>query len=117
MSGIRLGNMKASDMLDVLHYLFEEDNSYSSEEQMKSKLHLRETLYENLYHRTYKYKLKNSGTTSRSYVPAEGDDDEEEILAPFNPKERKPTKEYISPTKFNPDAARPFGTILDPPVG
>lgn len=117
MSGIRLSKMEASDMLDVLHYLFEEDNSYFSEEHMRSKEELRRVVYESLYGVEYKYKLAKDPTKSRNYVEDDLDNfDDEDDLTPFDPL-KAPTKAYLPPTPFNPDSAKPFGTILDPPMG
>jgi hypothetical protein len=121
MAGINLSELDASDMCDILHYLFEEDNIYVSEEHMKSKVKLRESVYEGMYGQTYKYK----GNTSTSY-PASGprnptqdfDFGPEDDLAdvkPFNPREQ-PTKPLIKATPFDPDAAKPFGRILDAPL-
>lgn len=126
MSGLDLPRLSWSDMLDVLHFLFEEDNTYTSEEQMKSKLKMRESVYETLYDEPYKYKY---GETKKNAAPVDygvassptGDLDNlpygEEGLTPFKPREQQPTKPYIPPTTFDPEAPKPFGTVLDAPLG
>lgn len=124
MSGLQLAAMPLSDMLDVIHYVFEEDNMYSSEEQMKSKLKTREVVYRDLYNVDYKYKYKeNSSQSGRAYVPTSASQDfddlplDEELIDPFKPSEKQPTKPVIPFTPFDPDDAKPFGNILDAPLG
>ena len=128
MQGIKLSSMEASDMLDVIHALFEEFNSFTSEEDMDSILVVRTSLYEELYGQVFKYKPKKQkgkhspAPGNRSYAPPTQDLDfsvpaDEDGISPFNPREREPTKPYIPPTQFNPDDAQPFGSILDAPLG
>ena len=110
-------------MLDVLHYMFEEENSYVSEEHAKSRSAIREAVYGKLYGIPYKYKyveapqkgrLRSNTAMNDDYMvqPASGETD----LKPFDPL-AGPTKAYVPPTNFNPDAATPFGDILDAPLG
>ena len=49
MSGKTLGDMEAGDMVDVIHFLFEEDSHYVSEESAKSRTGVRVSLYKDLY--------------------------------------------------------------------
>jgi hypothetical protein len=58
MAGIRLEELETRDMLDVLHYLFEEDLSVYSAEQLESKNKIRQSLYPILLGQTYKYASK-----------------------------------------------------------
>jgi hypothetical protein len=103
--------MEVSEMLDVLHYLFEDDMRYSSGDEAKAQEKLRKELYR-LYDKDYKYGTGSSGTTygGRAYVPSNGVDDLD--VAPVNVK-----KPYVPPTKFNPESASPFGSVLDAPLG
>lgn len=123
--GLQLSAMDASDMLDVLHLFFEEDNYYSSEEELTSRSNIRTSLYENLYNLPYKYKYvpkktgKNS-PASDSYTPSEtqnfDDLPDEEAIKPFNPRAERP-KDYVPPTDFDGESSLPFGLDLDAPLG
>jgi hypothetical protein len=89
-------------MLDVLHFFFEEDSRYVSEEEARSVSALRTTIYGELYGTTYRYQMKsrsNSGNSSGDYS---------------DPNELKP---YIPPTEFDPESLNPFGSVLDAPIG
>lgn len=126
--------MEASEMLDVLHVLLEDDNTFSSEEQMVSKNKLRTVIYEDWYGKTYKYKIdtsKKKGSKAGSDSPygvaenAAGvpstqsfeDVDELAGLNPFNPREQQETKPLIPFTNFDPEDELPFGGVLDAPLG
>ncbi len=88
-------------MLDVVHYLFEDDSRYSSAEEAESVSALRTSIYGRLYGINYKYQVKsrlNKNNASNTYS---------------DPNEVKP---YIPPTEFDPDSADPFGGILDAPI-
>jgi hypothetical protein len=103
--------MEVSEMLDVIHYLFEDDMRYSSGDEAKAQGKLREELYK-LYGKEYRYGTGSSTTTygGRAYVPSDGVDDLD--VTPVNVK-----KPYGPPTKFNPESASPFGSVLDAPIG
>ena len=108
-------------MLDLLHFYFEEDNNYSSEEQMKSRSKVRENIYRDLYNTEYKYAVEETRQAGTSGATANFDlgdplEDAAGDLKPFDPL-AGPPKPYIPPTKFDPDAAKPFGNILDAPLG
>lgn len=111
-------------MLDVIHFLFEDDMAAASGEQAEARSAVREILYRNFYDREYKYKSKSSsGSSGRSGYSgptyADGSPiDAVDDLQPFDPMDQaRPTKSYIPPTEFNPDAALPFGKDLDAPLG
>lgn len=113
--------MEASDMLDVLHFYFEQDNMFTSEEHMLSQSRSRESLYENLYGIPYKYKVKDPkyNSNNRQIIDEDfrsDDEDETESLRPFDPL-AGPPKAYVPPTDFNPDSSKPFGKLLDEPLG
>lgn len=105
-------------MLDVIHYYFEQDSVHSSEEHIKSQSNTRETLYRDLYGTEYKYKYREKGQSNNNYV-GDLDDlpvDEEEEIKPFDPL-AGPPKAFVPATEFNPEARKPFGDVLDSPLG
>lgn len=118
MNGLKLASMPADDMLDVLHYFFEDDLTASSAEQSEARGKVRESLYRDLYHTEYKYARSGTNTVDASgtYLPKDFDSalNEEEEITPFDPL-KKPTKAFIPATQFNPDAVKPFGNVLDAP--
>lgn len=100
-----------SNMLDVIHYIFEEDSTFISQEQFQSRDSVRVKMYRELYERSYKY----------SRAPRQNDgiadfDDDFEDLTPMDPL-KPPTKGYTPPTDFDPDSLNPFGGVLDAPIG
>jgi hypothetical protein len=108
--------MEASEMLDVIHYLFEEDTSrYSSGEQAEAVSAMRTQLYLS-YNKTYQYggSGKNS-SGGRSYMPkgssVDYDFDDDPLMGGGGD-----TKAYIAPTTFNPDSTMPFGSDLGAPL-
>lgn len=114
-NGIDLKEMDVSDMLDVLHYFFEEDTkTVSTEEQSKAIDSMRTQLYR-LYGQTYRYGSGSSSATNsgRSYV-SDGNDFPTDI--PFDPSAQE-VKPYVPATDFNPESSMPFGSALDAPLG
>ena len=117
--GIRLGSLDAEDMLDILHYLFEEDNHFVSEESANSRSGLRDNMYKDLYNKEYKYKYVSKSKSSSSVGNAEDfgtfsvEDADAMSVTPFNPRETKP---YVPPTPFDPNKQNPFDGILDGPL-
>jgi hypothetical protein len=123
--------MSGPNLLDVLHYYFEEDLTHSSELHANSRTVTRENIYKNLYDTEYKYGyLNNVGTNDTNNnvvkldnasgvsIPLEFDTEPEDNLSdikPFNPK-RKEVKPYVPPTQFDGTAEIPFGNILDAPM-
>ena len=121
MSGLNLREMEASDMLDVLHFLFEEDFISSSEEEARSRSAVREVIYRDMYEHEYAFPLNNPSGVSNASNLAEAetyDDLDAELSAdidPFSP--RKPeTKPFIPVSTFDVTAAKPFDG-LDAPLG
>jgi hypothetical protein len=114
MAGIRLEELETRDMLDVLHYLFEDDLSVYSAEQFESKNKIRKSVYPTLLGKPYKYAPKE--TNNYDY----GLEDLDDPLEPFNPNQKisREVKPYMPPTNFNPDAQNPFGGALrEAPLG
>ncbi len=112
MSGLKLVEMDAADMVDVLHYYFEEDLNIVSQEQVAAKSESRSVIYRTLYGTTYKYRIDAGIKSSNNASSSPSYDD----LVPFDPSNNV-TKPYVPPTEFDPDAATPFGRTLDAPLG
>jgi len=110
LSGIALLKMDASDMLDVVHYMFEDDLRVSSAEEAEAVSKIRETMYPLLYGRPYKSLFTSSNTKYNMNTASSGP-----IPTVSTPpgSERKP---YIPPTQFDPDSPVPFGEKLDSPL-
>ena len=99
-----------SDMLDVLHYYMEEDYNVSSQEQIDARANVRKAIYRNMYNREYRFPAGKNN----SRVTASGLDLDD--VVPVDPT-AGPTKSYVPPTDFNPDSQKPFGDVLDAPLG
>ena len=106
MNGIKLQELEISDMLDVIHYFYEEDFNYSTVEQAQMTDARRIHVFETLYKTKYEYaapKQKSSESPDGGVIP-------------FDPDNRE-VKPYIPPTEVDPDAVNPFGSALDAPIG
>lgn len=91
--------MEMSQMLDVVHYFFEEDSRFSTAEEAQAVSEMRATIYGALYGTTYKYRIKSSNN-ERAGEYGTGD-----------------VKPYIPPTEFDADTGMPLGNVLDAPLG
>jgi hypothetical protein len=112
--GLKLETLNAVDLLDVLHYYFESDNTYTSKEQADGITSLRKSLY-GLYGQTYSYGTKASSASSgRSYVSSDAGFDFDDPV-PFDPTKAE-TKPFVPATTFNPESSNPFNGLLDSPV-
>lgn len=103
-------------MLDVLHYLFEDDLDISTAEQIDAKSNVRTTLYREIYGTTYKYGQSTSGGNSglENLDRPVNDAGEPLDLPPVSLE----TKPYFAPTNFDPDSPNPFGSALrEAPMG
>lgn len=124
MNGLNIPEMEASNMLDVLHYLFEEDFRYSGYEEAKYKDEMRKHLYSNMYERTYDYVQTSPDVDDDDYTGdnisdlkelPEASEPEEEVINPFNPR-AKNLKPFVPATELDESSATPFGSILDEPM-
>lgn len=98
-------------MLDVLHYLLDDDLSYLSGEQAEYKSSMRESLYKHLYEEKYKYAYSPSHSQSNNF-----DYDNDKFAMPSNTSNE--VKPYMPPTNFDPDSANPFqGALREQPLG
>lgn len=111
-NGLKLVEMESSEMLDVLHYYFEDDIRYASAETAEAVTSYRTQLYL-LYGKTYKYGTSASSSSNRNYVPKGASDD---LNLDDLPGSTSGVKPYIPPTEFNPDSFLPFGSTLESPL-
>lgn len=96
-------------MLDVLHYLLDDDLSFVDGDHAKAKSTVRETLYKNIYNQKYKYSVSTSAD--------EYNFSDENLVTTGGAKSGE-VKPYIPPTPFNPDSPNPFGAALrETPLG
>jgi hypothetical protein len=110
-NGLRLEEMELSDMLDVIHYFYEEDLNYASVEQAQMTDARRVTLFKQLYNIDYKYasdEIKNRAAGNSSNF--DFDD-----LTPFDPANAE-TKPFVPATSMDEFSSTPFGDILDAPI-
>jgi hypothetical protein len=95
---VDLLEMDSADMVDVIHYFFDEDMRYGSYESALMHSGFRERIYESLYEKKYMYAIKDRASSDMSEI--EGG-----------------VKPYVPPTEFNPESSNPFGSTLDAPLG
>jgi len=116
--------MEVSDMLDVIHYFFEDDLSFTSGEQAEAQSKLRTELYRSMYLTEYKYPISSSGGNQgfRNNAPDDFDftpEDEASMAAreikPFDPL-KPPTKRFVPATNLDETSVKPFGSALDSPL-
>jgi hypothetical protein len=118
---MRLASMEASDMVDVIHYFFEEDTVFFSTEQAAYKDALRNNLYKDMYESDYKYVNKSNSDVNYGLdnldgpLNASGDPLDQEKIKVFSPRE-KTAKPYMPPTEMSADGIKPFGSVLDAPI-
>ena len=109
-------------MMDVLHFLFEEDFTATSEAHAKSRSEIRKVLYGEMYGVAYNFDLGDTPRDPSNVSPALNDDDEFldydplSEVKPFSPREKKETIPYVPVTEFDPTSAKPFAD-LDGPLG
>jgi hypothetical protein len=106
--------MEASDMLDVLHYLFEQDTIVNSQEEYESKNSVRRVIYQSVYNRDFAYLRDvdtNKSNVSDDFEPFDEFDN-------YTPTTSNSVKPYTPPTNFDPDSPNPFGSALrEAPLG
>ena len=109
-SGIKLTSLSASEMLDVIHYFFEEDLRIESKEALEAISKTREQIYNTLYNRPYKSGVAFSGT---GYNVSDASGQNENA---FSKPSADTVKPFIPATQFDPDSSSPFGEKLDSPL-
>jgi hypothetical protein len=90
--------MEASQMLDVVHYFFEEDMRYGSLEGAQLHTSVREQIYGTMYGYDYKYGVGRNRSVGRDGAEAPS------------------VKPYVPATEFDPDSHDPFGGVLEVPI-
>jgi hypothetical protein len=86
----------------------------SSGEQAEARDAMRTQIYGELYKTYYKYGVKSSKSTDFSAL----DDPYDDMPMPVDPMEKSfATKPYVPPTTFDEGSSRPFGSVLDAPLG
>lgn len=104
MMGMRLLEMEATDALDVIHVLLEEDSTHVSEEARQSQHHVRRTIYGNLYNQRTRYGT-GTGAQQAAMTTADGEQ-------PAEAADAAVIKPYMPPTDPEQLAA-----VLAPPMG
>ena len=101
-----------SDMLDVMHVILEDDiTSAQSGEHIDAKDKVRTLFYREFYNKQF---ILANKSNNRTYVDLEPPLDEE--IQPFNLRKQE-TKPYFPPTDFDESSSKPFGKVLDEPLG
>lgn len=125
--------MDAQDMLDVIHYMLEDDLNLVSPEQAEARSKTRVLIYDSFYGKAFKYGVTARSTSRGMTKSFDFDDDPGFVnnpdggIIPFDPTKGpnssaeeppivKKSKGYVPPTDFNPDSGMPFGKILDSPM-
>ena len=103
-------------MLDVVHYYFEQDHRYASFEEASFKDQFRSSIFKNLYNSDYAFGLSNDSTPDYNSEIDSPLSEKPEVIEPFNPR-AKSVKGFIEPTNFDESSTKPFGSILDGPIG
>ena len=76
---------------------------------------MRESIYRDLYNRSYKY---GSGSTRMNDFSQIDDPYGDDMPMPVDPLARSSeVKPYVPPTRFDESSSRPFGAVLDAPLG
>lgn len=100
-------------MLDVMHYLFEEDVNFVSPEQMEGRARVRKLVYKQIYDKVFEY-----GYTAEYDDSSSNEFGDAGSYVEKKPYETSEVKPYIPPTNFNPDSPNPFqGVLRESPLG
>jgi hypothetical protein len=115
MNGVKLEELNSVDMIDILHYMFEEDMNVQSQEQMDAKTAVRDVIYKDFYSSYYPFggARKTNSNLNAAGEPVYNFTDD---IKPFDPEVSPIRKGYIPPTKFDPNSTKPFGNNLDSPL-
>lgn len=119
MHGVKLTSLSSPDLLDVIHYMFEEDLQVSTAEEAEAKDSYRVSLYRSLYDTEYMYARSKSSSSNTDYGLLDPPLDEE--LEDFSSEDiyakNSVPKPFIPATNFNPGLENPFaGSKLDAPL-
>jgi hypothetical protein len=110
--------MELNNMLDLVHYMFEDDMVTASVEQSRIRQLARKNFYRDVYEMDYVYAVAQDGTAGGGVTFDDDDvlDDDLGDVAPLDPKRQTATKNYFAPTALKDDAVKPFGAVLDAPL-
>jgi hypothetical protein len=107
-----------SDLLDVAHYMFEQDHAALDEDQAKARDSLRKAVYVNLYKRkTYGWEMATGNRASGDSSPdIDVPMDSADMMSPATlPKyEHKP---FIPATQIDVDSPLPIAGLKESPLG
>lgn len=108
-------------MVDVLHYFFEVEHMGKSRDDLNAVNALRDSMYEHLYGGEYARIFNSVRDRINDFSEvADGEFSNEpeepmEKIQPFNPRTK--TKGFIPPTPVSDNQYKPFGDVLDAPIG
>ena len=103
-------------MLDIVHYLFDQHATVTSEAEFDTKNSVRDIIYETVYARKFAYSAKNSKDFSSDAQAGNSEPFDE--FDNYVPNKTNNVKPYVPPTNFNPDSDNPFGSVLrEGPLG
>jgi hypothetical protein len=115
MNGVRLKDLDASDLMDVIHYLFEEDIYYVSKEQGESREKTRKMIYNEFYKKEYEYSLFEE--KQNFDFDTIGPEENVEEIKPFDISEKsRKIKPFVPATSMDEESPMPFGRIIDAPL-
>ena len=106
--------MELSDMLDVIHYFYEDDLNYASVEAAQMADARRITVFKQLYGIEYRYASEDSRNKTATSSNSNYDFDLDSPV-PFDPT-NAPQKPFIPATQIDADSFTPFGDVLDAPI-
>ena len=113
MSGLQISELSSSEMLDVIHVLFEEDfTSAVSGEHIDAKNKIRKIMYREFYDKTYAY----GGSSNENSGDFENAPMDYSDITPFDPA-KAAVKPFVPATDINENSPKPFGKLLDGPLG
>jgi hypothetical protein len=105
--------MESSDMLDVIHYFYEDDLNYASVEAAQMAEARRICVFKEMYGVDYAYasaSSKNKTANANANYDFDLDDP-----TPFDPT-NAPVKSFIPATEMDDNSYNPFGDVLDAPI-
>lgn len=120
MSGVKLEELGSSDMIDVLHFMFEEDMFAATGEEAEHKSKIRTTLYKEFYNKRYEYGSSSNNKSTYAngdLLPPMDEEFYQKDLIPFDPEKKSKPTPYVPVSNFNPDSVLPFGMNIDAPLG
>ena len=97
-------------MLDIVHYLFESE-AVGEKEVQDAKTKMRRAIYGQLYGRTYTWGDASAGREFGTQEVASGS------VVAGGSASGLTHKPYIPPTPVNANSAKPYGNVLDAPLG